>query len=253
MTSVCSTENLISVVMPVHNSERFLEQSLKSVVAQTYANWELITVDDASTDGSTEIVKRYIRCGYPIRLIELKVNAGGAVARNAAIEAASGRFIAFLDSDDLWLPDKLERQVSFMIENNYPFTYCYYEKINEDGSGTAKIVKPPIKLSYTDLLKSNQIGCLAAMYDTRVLGKIYMPLIRKRQDYALWLRILKKIDFAHCYPEVLASYRLRSNSVSSNKMEMLLYNWRLFREIEGFSILKSAYYLLWNISRKVFS
>ena len=251
LTSIMDAK--VSIVMPVHNSEKFLEHSLASVVAQTYPDWELIAVDDASTDSSRDMVQKYIDQGYPIKLITLNENSGAAVARNAAIEKADGRLIAFLDSDDVWLPTKLEKQVTHMLNNGYSFTYCYYQKITEEGTAVEIYVRPPEKLSYHDLLKSNQIGCLSAMYDTRKLGKVFMPSIRKRQDFALWLSILRKVDFAYCLPEVLALYRMRENSVSSNKIEMLSYNWRLFREIEGFSILKSSYYLLWNIARKVIS
>ena len=138
-----------------------------------------------------------------------------------------------------------------MQKNDYALTYTYRNKIEGAGNLLKQTAQPPLKLCYNDMLKSNQIGCLTAIYDSEKLGKVYMPIIRKRQDYGLWLKILRQQDYAYCLPEVLASYRVRTSSVSSNKIGLLTYNWQLFREVEKLSLAKSVYYLGWNIARKV--
>src|SRR5690606_31661243 len=161
------------------------------------------------------------------------------------IAAARGRYIAFLDSDDQWLPDKLQLQVAFMRDNDYVLTCTYYEKMTASGERTGKVVAAPATLSYREMLKSNRIGCLSAMYDSARLGKVYMPQIRKRQDYGLWLKILRQGEVAHCLPEVLALYRTRPGSLSNNKLEMVTYNWTLYRRIEGLPLVLSTYYLCW--------
>lgn len=243
--------NLVSIITPLYNGEIFIESTIKSLRAQTYQDWEVIVVDDVSRDNGPEMVENYVKNDKRIKLIKLEKNSGGAVARNRAIEEAKGKYIAFLDSDDLWQPEKLEKQVKFMEENNYDFTYTWYEKIDEEGNKLNEIVKSKGKVNYNELLKSNQIGCLAAMYNVEKLGKIYMPLIRKRQDYALWLQVLKRIDYGYCLEENLAQYRIVNGSVSSNKINLIKYNWKLFREIEKLSIFKSFYYLSWNIFTKL--
>lgn len=243
--------NFISIVTPLYNAEKYIEHTIKSIQLQTHQNWEMIIVDDCSKDNGPEILRKYAEKDNRIKLIKLSENGGGAVARNRAIKKAKGKYIAFLDSDDLWHPKKLEKQVKFMEENNYDFTYTQYEKIDEEGIPLNEIVRSKDKVNYKGLLKSNQIGCLTAMYNAEKLGKIYMPLIRKRQDYALWLQVLKKVDYGYCLKENLAQYRIVNGSVSSNKMDLIKYNWKLFREIEQLSIFKSFYYLSWNIFTKL--
>ncbi|TYB33573.1 MAG: glycosyltransferase family 2 protein [Flexistipes sinusarabici] len=242
---------LVSVITPSYNSAKFISQTIESVLAQTYENWEMIIVDDASPDNSNDIIENYCEKDSRIKLIKLERNSGPAVARNRAIEKAKGRYMAFLDADDLWKPEKLEKQLVFMYDNGCSFSYSFYETMNEEGKRLYKIIRPPVKLSYNDMLKSNYIGCLTVIYDTEKLGKMYMPLIKKRQDYGLWLNILKKIDYAFCAPEVLAIYRVRESSISINKFTLLKYNWKLFRKCEEFSVSKSLYYLTWNIIIKL--
>lgn len=243
--------DLVSIITPSYKSEKFISQTIESVLIQTYENWEMIIVDDVSPDNSNDIIEKYIKKDSRIKLIKLENNSGPAVARNRAIQEAKGRYIAFLDADDLWHPEKLQKQISFMNANNYELTYTNYETMNENGDKLNSLIISPNKLSYNQLLKSNKIGCLSAIYDTKRIGKIYMPLIKKRQDYGLWLRVLKKIDYAYNVNEVLGTYRIMSNSVSSNKIDLLKYNYALFREHEKFSVLKSLYYLGWNIYIKV--
>ena len=244
-------ENLVSVIMPSYNSAEFIAESIDSVIAQSYQDWELLICDDVSTDNSRDIIREYAARDKRIKLIELSENSGAAVARNTSIQASKGRFIAFLDSDDLWREDKLEKQTVFMKQHNVVLSYTYYSVIDEQGQDTGKVMMPAGRLTYKDLLKSNQIGCLTAIYDAGKIGKVEMPLIRKRQDFALWLRILKKGHLAVCLHENLALYRNRTNSISSNKFDLVKYNWRLYRQVEAFSIFKSAYYLAWNIYRKI--
>lgn len=243
--------NLVSIITPSYKSEKFIAQTIESVLAQTYQNWEIIIVDDVSPDNSNDTIEKYCKNDNRIKLIKLERNSGPAVARNKAIEESKGRYIAFLDADDLWKPEKLEKQIKFMEEKDCVLSYSAYETMTEEGVLKNKYINPPLKIAYKDLLKSNYIGCLTAIYDTEKVGKIYMPLINKRQDYGLWLKILKNTDFAYGLDEPLATYRIMSNSVSSNKYKLLKYNYLLFREHEKFSSIKSFYYLIWNILFKL--
>ncbi|EOH0493162.1 glycosyltransferase family 2 protein [Providencia rettgeri] len=196
------TQELVSIIMPCYNAEQYIKDSINSVLNQTYPHFELIIIDDLSTDNSINIINSF--SDNRIKLIQLTQNGGAGVARNTGIEAAQGRFIAFLDSDDLWRPNKLEAQLSHMIEGNYPLSYTQYQKFTQEGKG--KLVIPPNTVTYNELLYCNIIGCLTAVYDTKILGKQFMPLIRKRQDMGLWLKILAQGHTAYCCPQVLAEY-----------------------------------------------
>ncbi|MDA9952059.1 MAG: glycosyltransferase family 2 protein [Chitinophagales bacterium] len=233
----------VSIITPSYNTSKFIEATIKSVLDQDFESWEMVIVDDNSSDRSPEIIKRYAAEDSRIILIENKENAGAAISRNLAIQQSKGRFIAFLDSDDLWLPNKLSMQVNFMLENNFGFTYSAYDKINESDERIGQI-QVPSKVSYNDLLKTCSIGCLTAIYDTTVLGKVYMPIIDKRQDYGLWLNLLKKVRYAYGIQEVLAIYRVRNNSISSNKFIAAKYQWKIYREIEELSLLSSIKYMM---------
>ncbi|MEM8228246.1 glycosyltransferase family 2 protein [Morganella morganii] len=221
-------------MMPCYNSAKFIDDSIKSVLAQTYRNFELIIIDDNSADDSLHIIKKYN--DHRIRLITLKNNSGAGAARNEGIASALGRFIAFLDSDDLWRNNKLEQQINFMIDNNYPFTYTYYQKFSFKGSG--KLVTSPLMVNYDQLVICNVIGCLTAIYDINKLGKHYMPLIRKRQDMGLWLNLLKKCQYAYCLPEVLADYRTDSG-MTKNKLSAAISQWLFYRKELNLSIMKT--------------
>lgn len=243
--------NLVSIITPSYKSENFISQTIESVLAQTYQDWEMIIVDDVSPDNSNDIVEKYCKKDSRIKLIKLEKNSGPAVARNRAIEEAKGRYIAFLDADDLWKPEKLEKQIKFMQENDCALSYSAYETMSEEGKLQNKFINPPLKVSYKDLLKSNYIGCLTAIYDTQKVDKVYMPFIKKRQDYGLWLRILKKTDFAYGINEPLATYRLMSNSVSSNKISLFKYHYKLFTEFENIGKIRTLYYLCWHVLTKL--
>ncbi|MFN3554385.1 MAG: glycosyltransferase family 2 protein [Bacteroidales bacterium] len=232
---------LVSIITPLHNSAQYIAETIDSVMAQTYTHWELIIVDDCSEDNSFEIAQDYARKDARIKLLRLTQNSGAAVARNTAIEKAEGRFIAFLDSDDQWKPQKLEKQLSFMIANNHAFAFTAYEKMDEKGKPAGSI-DVPLSVSYKDLLRTCSIGCLTVIYDTHLLGKVFMPLIEKRQDYGLWLKILKTIPKAYGMQEKLALYRVRSNSLSGNKINAARYQWKVYREVEKLNLFKSSYY-----------
>lgn len=233
----------VSIITPSFNSSEYIEETIESVIKQTYTNWELIIVDDLSTDNSVKIIER-IRNSHPnneIYLINNEKNLGAALSRNKAIEFAKGRYLAFLDSDDLWRPNKLEEQIAFMKENKYVFTCSYFNKISEQGADLGKKTNIPFKISYKSLLKSNKIGCLTAIYDKNYFGKVYMDNIAKRQDYGLWLKLLKMTDFVYCYPQILADYRIRSNSISSNKLSLIKYHWFIYYKHENLGVFNSIY------------
>lgn len=234
-------DDLVSIITPVYNAERFIEETIKSVQAQTYTNWEMILVDDLSSDNSESIIKKFQKQDDRIKYIKLKENSGAAVARNTAIENARGRYIAFLDSDDLWKYNKLEKQIDFMKSNNYGFTFTSYELMNEDGCNLNKIVKVPNKINYDGLLKNTIIGCLTVVIDRKLVGDFRMPLLRKGQDTATWLKILKSYEYAYSLKENLANYRLVEGSISSNKIGALKRTWNTYRKVEKLSLIKSIY------------
>lgn len=243
-------EPLVSIIMPLYNSENYIEDTLKSIISQSYNNFEVLITDDLSKDNGANIVLKYMNNDPRIKLFKLDKNSGAAVARNNSIKEAKGKYIAFLDSDDLWKKDKLKNQIQFMEKNNYSFTFSKYEEILEDGSKTNKIIGVLNEISYKTALYYNPIGCLTAIYNVEKLGKIYMPLIRKRQDYALWLKILKKTK-GYGLNENLAEYRVRKNSMSANKIEMIKWHWKLYREIEKLSIINSIFHIIYYIFIKI--
>ena len=238
---------LVSIIMPNYNGSKFLNDAIKSVIDQTYPNWELIIVDDCSTDNSLEIIKQFN--DSRIRVIENKENSGAAVSRNNAIEVADGRWIAFLDSDDLWISEKLEKQIKYMHDNEVFFSYTDYHVIDE----TNKVIttfRPHLDVcTYGDILKHNYIGCLTVIYDSDKLGKVFMPVDAiKREDFACWLSILKNGVQAYCLHESLAQYKVHSNSVSSNKLKMMKYQWQVYRKVEKLPVFRSINYLAyWTV------
>lgn len=227
--------------MPVYNAEVFIAESIRSVMQQSFQDWELIVVDDASSDASVDLVQALCVEDERIRLIQLEQNSGAAVARNTAIESARGRYIAFLDGDDLWLPHKLERQLTFMLETGTAFSYSAYERIDEAG-GCLTTIGVPESLRYQELLQTNYIGCSTAIYDTSLVGKVFMPTNTKREDLATWLGILKVTRCAYGLNHILTQYRVYSGQSSRNKATMAKENWKLYREIEGLNFIQSAFY-----------
>ena len=235
---------LVTVITANYNCARFISATIESVLTQSLQDWEMIIVDDCSTDNSISIIDRYLE-DQRIKLIKLETNQGPAVARNISISAAQGRFIALLDSDDQWTPEKLELQISFMIEKDIALSYTEYRKVDEEGRIISGVIERPDRVNYQFMLNSNYIPCLTAIYDSHKLGKVYMPLILKRQDYGLWLDILKQVDYAYCIHKPLAYYRVRKNdSVSSNKVKSALYHWKILRDLERVPTIKAAYHFI---------
>lgn len=228
-------EALVSIITPTYNSEKYIAQTIQSVLSQTCADWEMIIVDDCSSDKTESIILEFEAEDDRIKFYKLQKNAGAGVARNQAITMASGRYIAFLDSDDLWKPEKLQKQIDFLNTNNLPFTFSFYECIDDDGKPLNKTVEAPRKLRYWQLFFCNFVGNLTGIYDTKFFGKIPISSLRKRQDWMVWLTILKKIKIAQPIPESLAFYRIRQDSISSSKVKLLQHNFNVYRIFYGFN------------------
>jgi glycosyltransferase involved in cell wall biosynthesis len=241
----------VSIITPSYNSEDFISDTIRSIQNQTYKNWELLITDDFSSDSTIKIIQALQTKDDRIKLFQLNNNQGAAVARNNSIEKASGRYIAFCDSDDLWLPNKLFTQVNFLLDYNLSFTFSGYKICNEYGEIIAE--KSAIEeLTYNEILENNYIGCLTAIYDTDKLNKIYMPLLRNRQDWGLWIKIMKKVGSTKAIGHPLAIYRYRRNSISSNKIKMIKYTWLIYFKVVRFNFLKSVYFTLAYVIKKVF-
>lgn len=235
-------EPLVSIITPAYNAARFISEAIESVLRQTYTNWEMIIVDDCSTDDTIEIVQSYIEKDERIKLYQLEENGGSGVARNRAMDESQGRFIAFLDSDDVWMADKLTRQIEFMLDNGIAFSFTKYVRMQEDGTVTDAITDAPATVEYDNLMKHCVIGCLTVVLDRSKIGEQRMLEIRTRQDYAFWLTLTRQGFNAYGLPEVLAKYRLVENSISSNKLKAAQQNWRLYYEIEDQPLWRSLWY-----------
>lgn len=232
---------LVSVITPSYNSTSFITETIKTVQNQTYYNWEMIIVDDQSKDDSVSVIKSYAENDSRIRLIPLSKNVGAARARNIAIKEAHGDYIAFLDSDDLWLPTKLEEQVAFMQKGNLAFSFTSYSLIDEEGNSLDVEVKAPKAVDYKHLIGNTTIGCLTVMLDRLQIKHIEMPDIQP-EDTALWLLLLRQGYIAHGLPKVLSKYRIVSNSTSRNKFKAAYRYWKLLRSQEKLSFVKANFY-----------
>lgn len=236
-------KELVSIITPTYNCAHFIGETIESVLAQTYQNWEMIIVDDCSADNTKSIVEKYSRIDKRIRYYYLEYNAGAAFARTMAIKNANGKYIAFLDSDDLWVKNKLEKQIEFMKKYNVNFTCTSYEQIDEDGKRLNRIVNAIPRTDYNRLLLDCPVGNSTVMYNVEKMGKFEVPNIRKRNDDALWLQMLKKERYIYGMKGVLASYRVRSGSISSNKFKLIKYHWILYRHIEHLGIMRSLFHI----------
>ena len=234
------SNDIISIITPVYNASDFLEETINSVLNQTYDNWEMILVDDCSTDNSREIIKKLSQMDDRIIPVFSERNEGVAKSRNKGILKAKGRYIAFLDSDDIWKENKLKLQIEFMKKNNIAFSFTGYDFIDENGVEFRKMVDLPSKVNYNKLLKYNSIGCLTVMIDKEVVGDIEMPSI-KHEDFMTWLSILKKGIDAYGINENLASYRKRTGSVSENKIKAATWTWNILRKHERLNIVKASW------------
>lgn len=233
--------DLVSVITPLYNMARFIADTIRSVQAQTYENWEMIIIDDGSTDSSVDIVRDFMEQDSRIKLHSLKNNFGMSYARNAGIEEAQGAYIAFLDADDIWMPEKLETQVKFMKDNNLPFTFSSYYLIDSCDNIIGEFASRD-NVTYKDLLKTCSIGILTAIYDARVLGKRCFTGLSMREDYVLWLEIAKEVKSLRRAPGILAKYRIRGRAVSSNKLRAAGRQWCVYRKDLGLSFPVSLYY-----------
>ncbi len=222
---------LVSVIMPTYNSERFVSDSIESVIAQTFTEWELLITDDRSLDSTCSIVEEYCNQDHRVHLFCLTENSGAAVARNNSISKAKGRYVAFLDSDDIWLPEKLETQLEFMKEKNAGLSFTAYKTITEDDVPINTICVPP-SLTYNQYLRNTIIGCLTVMVDRGIVGDFRMPLLRKRQDMATWLMILKSGVMGYGLNQPLSKYRIVASSISHNKLKAAKGVWKVYRDIE---------------------
>lgn len=232
--------DLVSILTPTYNTEKFIRATIESVQNQTYQNWEMILVDDASTDETVKIISDFAEKDNRIKLFKLSKNSGNGFARNVALEKASGKYIAFLDADDLWFPSKLEKQLQFLETNNLPFTFSFYDCIDEEGSNLNRRVEAPLNLTYNQLFFCNYVGNLTAIYDADYFGKIVIEATEKRQDWRLWLTILKQIKETKPVPEPLAFYRIRKNSISSSKFKLIKHNFGVYRDFHGFNFVSSV-------------
>lgn len=236
---------LVSIITPSFNTAKYISETIQSVLDQTYTNWEMIIVDDASTDDTDMIVASFN--DDRIRYFKHKINMGAAVCRNEAIKAAKGRFIAFLDSDDYWHPEKLEKQIAFMEKENSAFSYTYYTEVDDDGNFLNKIIKGPKKITKRQMFDYCWPGCLTVIYDKTVVGDVSIPTLKKRNDYALWLKICKK-SVCKLLPETLACYRIRTGSLSNKGYAHLIkYQYLMFKISENKNPISSAIHTARNM------
>ena len=225
-------EGLVSIITPNYNCGKYIAETIESVRSQTYANWEMLIVDDCSTDNSVAIARLYAQKDSRIRVLIQPKNSGAALARNRALDEARGEYIAFLDSDDLWLSEKLEKQLSFMQKNNCDFSFTEYEHIDEEGNSLNIVAKVIKHLTYTKMLLHCWPGCLTVMYKQDVKNKIYANDIKKNNDHALFLRVLKNCHNAMGMKDCLAKYRIRKGSISSKKTTIIKYYIQVIHEFE---------------------
>lgn len=241
----------VSIIMPTYNSEKFVIKTIESVLNQTFTQFELIIIDDFSTDNTESVVRNLI--DPRLRYFKLESNSGAAVARNYGIKVAKGNYLAFIDSDDIWFEEKLEKQLKFMELNNIDFSCTYYNKIDEDDFNLNKVVRNKSIIDYDSLLKNN-CGNSTVMYNSGKIGKFYIPDIKKRNDYTMWLQVIKKTTYLYTLPEVLSSHRIRLNSLSSNKIDLIKYHWKVYRSIEKLSLRKSVFLIFyWTVYKQFLS
>ncbi len=233
-------DELVSIIMPSYNTGVYIAETIESVLSQTYQNWELLIVDDCSTDETDEIVKGFLS-DERIQYLKNEENSGAAFSRNIALRAAKGKWIAFLDSDDLWMPEKLEKQIKFMKNNGYSFSYTNYEEIDANGAKRGITVTGPKTITKTGMFNYCWPGCLTVMYDAEKIGLIQIENIMKNNDYAMWLKVCKK---ANCYllSECLAKYRKgRAGSISTQSIKTMIgWHYILFRDAEKQGAIRSV-------------
>jgi teichuronic acid biosynthesis glycosyltransferase TuaG len=234
-------DELVSIVMPIYNNAEYVSRAVESVLAQTYTQYEILIADDCSIDGSREIVKEWSKRDNRIKVFDLPVNSGPAAARNLCIQNACGRYIAFLDSDDLWCQNKLARQIEFMLEKDCVLSCTAYQRIDENGNAYGRMIKVPPVGNYEQLLCTNHIGNSTAIYDSKKLGKLAIPNA-KREDYGLWLKILRAGHKVYGLDECLMLYRVHGKSSSKSKLKMAYQQWQVYRQTEKLPLFRSIVY-----------
>ena len=235
------SEDLVSILMPVFNAASTLSESVVSVLAQSYRNWELLLVDDGSSDGSLDLARQFASDHRRIRVLSLGRNSGAAYARNFGLDHANGRYIAFLDADDLWHTDKLGHQIADMKKRSAALSFTGYERVDPNGAHLEQ-VHAPHEVQYGALLKRNVMGCLTVMYDSEILGKVPMPLLQRQHDFALWLQLVRQTGTAYGLDENLATYRVGEGTLSANKAKAAKDIWRIFRGQERLSLVAASWY-----------
>lgn len=238
--------DLVSIITPSYNTAKFIGKTIESVQAQTYQNWEMIILDDCSSDNTDEAVKPYL-ADQRIKYIKNEKNFGAAVSRNKALREAKGKWIAFLDSDDLWAPEKLEKQIGFMEKNGYHFSYAYYEEFDENDQPLGVKVTGPKRVTKQGMYNYCYPGCLTVMYDAEFVGLVQIKDIKKNNDYAMWLEVCQKAD---CYllDEYLGKYRKRSKSISRHGIKTMIgWHYKLWHEAQGKNAVVSFWYTGWNL------
>jgi teichuronic acid biosynthesis glycosyltransferase TuaG len=238
---------LVSIITPVFNSENYIEECISSILNQSYQNWEMLIVDDKSTDKSTDLIKSFSKDDKRIILFFLNENVGSAMARNYAISRANGKYIAFLDSDDIWLPNKLQIQIDYMKKNECYFVFSSYDVISHDNTQTFYKIEVPKKISYDQYLKNTIIGCLTVVIDRDKFHDLEMPNLRSSHDMALWLNLLKTCGYAHGISETLALYRDHKSSNTSNKIMAAYDVWNVYRYHENLNFLYSMYNFMFYV------
>lgn len=240
----------VSIIVPMYNAEKFIGKTIESVLSQTYENWEMLIMNDVSTDNSLAVVSEFAKKDGRIKVVNTEKNMGVVKGRNHLIDLANGKYIAFLDADDYWHSQKLEKQVQFMEEKNAGISCTEYTRVRENGEKINEVVIKS-EISYTDMLKNNYLGCLTVMYNVEKVGKRYFKELEKNEDYVLWLEIVKDVKTIFGLKENLAYYRVLDNSRSSNKAKTAKVRWEIYRKVEKLSLLKSVYYFLHYAVRAV--
>ncbi|MEG0250053.1 MAG: glycosyltransferase family 2 protein [Peptostreptococcus sp.] len=232
---------LVSIITPVYNAEKFIIETIESVQNQTYTNWEMLLINDCSTDSSADIIKEKAAEDSRIKYIKLDKNSGAAITRNTGIAKAQGRYVAFLDSDDIWKPDKLDKQLALIKEKGVGFCFTSYRYVMQDGVPTNKVARAPEKIDYNGLLKNTIIGCSTVLIDREVIGDFRMTNVRRGQDTATWLQLLKRTEYAYGIHEDLVWYRVVDGSLSHNKWNAIKRTWNTYRNVEHLSLPKAMY------------
>ena len=229
---------LVSIIVPTYNVEKYISQTLESILSQTFKDWELVITDDCSTDSTVELIKQFAVKDERIKLYILSHNSGAAIARNNSIDKASGRFIAFLDSDDWWYPEKLEKQIQFILNTGCEFCFTAFEYADENLKVIGVSHKPKI-ITHKDIKLGCNIGTPGVVYDTLRIGKMYMPNMKVSEDWSLWIKIIEKTRVAYSINTPLWKYRQLSNSLSQNKIRLIKSNLNVYSQVLGYSKFKS--------------